>query len=177
MAIIACSECGGTVSDKAATCPHCGNPMAPPVEAKVTDDTTPEALMKKYGVSYDGNRYVFREHHYDKFDDALEFAKVRYLSNEPESVTGTAALVQSKPASKWWLVIVIPLLLFALLFVFGLMSKNDPAFQAKSSARRAIELCWDEQKRKSLDPGSQRFIAGACEKMERDFVQQYGVNP
>ena len=27
MALIECSECGGTVSDKAATCPHCGAPI------------------------------------------------------------------------------------------------------------------------------------------------------
>ena len=28
MALIRCSECGQTVSDKAATCPRCGNPIA-----------------------------------------------------------------------------------------------------------------------------------------------------
>lgn len=27
MALINCSECGGTVSDKAVSCPHCGNPI------------------------------------------------------------------------------------------------------------------------------------------------------
>ena len=30
MALIRCSECGQTVSDKAATCPRCGNPIAAP---------------------------------------------------------------------------------------------------------------------------------------------------
>lgn len=29
MALIECSECGGKVSDKAATCPHCGAPTIP----------------------------------------------------------------------------------------------------------------------------------------------------
>lgn len=28
MALIKCSECGGDVSDKAASCPHCGNPIS-----------------------------------------------------------------------------------------------------------------------------------------------------
>lgn len=28
MALINCSECGKEVSDKAAACPHCGNPIA-----------------------------------------------------------------------------------------------------------------------------------------------------
>jgi len=27
MALIACPECAREISDKAATCPHCGNPM------------------------------------------------------------------------------------------------------------------------------------------------------
>ena len=29
MALIKCPECGKEISDKAASCPHCGNPMAP----------------------------------------------------------------------------------------------------------------------------------------------------
>ena len=28
MALFRCSECGGTVSDRAASCPHCGAPTA-----------------------------------------------------------------------------------------------------------------------------------------------------
>lgn len=30
MALVACSECGKQISDRAATCLHCGNPIAPP---------------------------------------------------------------------------------------------------------------------------------------------------
>lgn len=33
MAIVNCSECNKEVSDKAATCPHCGNPMYSQPEA------------------------------------------------------------------------------------------------------------------------------------------------
>lgn len=32
MALINCSECGKEVSDKADSCPHCGNPMNQPIE-------------------------------------------------------------------------------------------------------------------------------------------------
>lgn len=32
MALINCSECGKEISDKAASCPHCGNPMNQPVQ-------------------------------------------------------------------------------------------------------------------------------------------------
>lgn len=61
--------------------------------------------------------------------------------------------------------------------LFGVIGANDHASQAKGNARRGIEACWDEQKRKSLAPGSQRFIAGACEKMENDFRQRFGHSP
>lgn len=36
MAIISCKECGGQVSDTAATCPHCGAAVAKPVAQIVT---------------------------------------------------------------------------------------------------------------------------------------------
>lgn len=61
--------------------------------------------------------------------------------------------------------------------VFAIVDANDPTSQAKASARNAIELCWSEQSRKSLTPGTQRFVAGACEQMERDFVQKYHARP
>jgi len=79
-----------------------------------------------------------------------------------------------KEVSNWWLIVVIPIGLFALLMIIGSLS-GPP--DEKSSKRRAISLCWDDQKRKSLSPGTQQFIAGACEKMESDFRQKYGVNP
>lgn len=39
MAIISCAECGGQVSDKAATCPHCGVVVAPIDAAKPLVET------------------------------------------------------------------------------------------------------------------------------------------
>ena len=32
MAVIKCLECGGTVPDKAESCPHCGAPVRPMLE-------------------------------------------------------------------------------------------------------------------------------------------------
>lgn len=32
MSLISCPECGKKISDKAAACPHCGNPMNPQVQ-------------------------------------------------------------------------------------------------------------------------------------------------
>jgi hypothetical protein len=43
--------------------------------------------------------------------------------------------------------------------------------------RRAIQLCWEDQAKKSNTPEVARFIAGACEKMERDFRAKYNASP
>jgi hypothetical protein len=43
--------------------------------------------------------------------------------------------------------------------------------------RRAIKLCWEDQAKKSNSPEAARFIAGACEKMERDFRAKYNASP
>jgi hypothetical protein len=58
-------------------------------------------------------------------------------------------------------------------------NRFDPptASEQKSMARQAIEACWEDQKRKSLDPAQQRFIAGACESMEAKFVAKFGYKP
>lgn len=60
---------------------------------------------------------------------------------------------------------------------FGALISNTPEGEERSRKRAAIELCWKEQERKSLAPGEARFIAGACETMERDFLQKFGVRP
>ena len=54
-----------------------------------------------------------------------------------------------------------------------LYNPNDP----KHNARAAIALCWTDQAKKSNDPATARFIAGACEKAEADFRTKYGVSP
>lgn len=46
MSLIKCSECGHQVSDKAAACPNCGNPMAIPAVSK--EVRTIQQTAKKY---------------------------------------------------------------------------------------------------------------------------------
>jgi hypothetical protein len=43
MALVPCAECGRQISDKAAACPHCGNPLspAPAAPAPVSVATAP----------------------------------------------------------------------------------------------------------------------------------------
>ena len=65
---------------------------------------------------------------------------------------------------------------FVLVAILGMLgSRSEPS--AKVLDRRAIAHCWEQQKRKSLEPGEQRFIAGACELLEREFRQKYGLAP
>lgn len=61
--------------------------------------------------------------------------------------------------------------------IFGASVGNSPEAKARMAAKDAIDLCWKEQARKSLTPGGQRFIAGACEKMEADYRTKFGRNP
>ena len=54
---------------------------------------------------------------------------------------------------------------------------NSPEAQAKAHDRDKISLCWSDQGKKSLDPGTARTVAGWCEKMEDDFKAKYGRAP
>lgn len=64
-----------------------------------------------------------------------------------------------------------------LFLVIGAMINNTPEGQARRKARDTIAYCWEQQGRKSLDPGSQRLVASACEKLEDDFVRKYNTRP
>lgn len=80
---------------------------------------------------------------------------------------------QSPPSSGrksniWKWLVGVPIGGFALLMIVGSCAGNTPEGRARSSQRAAIELCWQEQAKKSNDPATARFIAGTCEKMERD---------
>ncbi len=46
MALIKCTECGGTVSDKATTCPHCGAPVEVPQEESTYETNTDESVSE-----------------------------------------------------------------------------------------------------------------------------------
>ena len=65
----------------------------------------------------------------------------------------------------------------ALLFVLVVAMGQLFGDKEKSKARQVIEMCWDEQERKSLSAGEAQFIAGACERMEEDFLRKYGHKP
>lgn len=61
---------------------------------------------------------------------------------------------------------------FVVLLVFAAMPQTQ-----KGKDRQVIELCWQDQGRKSLDPGAARFVAGACEMLEQRFREVHGTEP
>lgn len=79
------------------------------------------------------------------------------------------------PKTKWWLW--VPLGLVVAFLGFGAVVGSSPEAQEKAQARSAIDLCWEEQKRKSFDARTQRFVAGACEMMETEFTKKHGHRP
>ena len=85
----------------------------------------------------------------------------------------------AKKKGSWlWLKLLfgVPVGAFVLMLIIGSCSPS-PATDNKSRDRGAIKLCWQEQSRKSLDPGSARFAASACEMMEREFRGRYNAQP
>jgi len=91
---------------------------------------------------------------------------------------GARRLVQEaapKKAVKWW--IAVPLGMLALFLFVAAFHRPTPEDREMDGTRAGIDLCWENQNRKSNDPGTARFIAGACERMEADFVTKYGRKP
>lgn len=62
-------------------------------------------------------------------------------------------------------------------FAIGFAGLNTPEGQERAKYRYAIELCWSDYEKKSLDPATKRFVAGACESMERKYEAQFGRKP
>jgi hypothetical protein len=80
----------------------------------------------------------------------------------------------AKKSSVWPYLLLAPLGFFVLMMIFA---ANDPASNAMTDARKSIDLCWQDQARKSLEPGSARFVASVCEMMEKDYLTKYGRAP
>jgi hypothetical protein len=97
------------------------------------------------------------------------------ISTTAKACPKCGAVVPKKRIWPW--IVGVPVGLFAVLMVWGTIIGNSPEGQAKAKARDTIAFCWQEQKRKSFDAGTQRFVAGACEQMEADFVRRFGHTP
>lgn len=96
----------------------------------------------------------------------------REISTKATACPGCGA---KRPKSKTWVWVLLGLPVVFL--AFGAFVGNTPDAKERSQARDAIALCWSEQGKKSNSAGGAQFIAGACELMERRFVEKYGVKP
>ncbi len=86
----------------------------------------------------------------------------------------------AKKQGSWlWLKLLlgIPVGLFVFMLLVGSCSQSSGPSDGKAQARDAIKACWEEQSRKSLDPGTARFVASTCEMMEREFRGKYNAQP
>jgi len=64
-----------------------------------------------------------------------------------------------------------------LFLAWAMLRTPSPEEKERGYASRAIDLCWQDQKRKSLPPDQARFIAGACEKMGNEYKTKFGRSP
>ena len=65
----------------------------------------------------------------------------------------------------------------ALFVLWALVRTPSPEEQAQRDSERAISSCWDQQGKKSLEPSAARLAAGACERMDSEYVAKYGRKP
>ena len=81
---------------------------------------------------------------------------------------------RSRGVGKW---VAIAAFLPVVMLALGFVSSRTPEGRERANGRAAIELCWKDQARKSLDPAAGRFAAGACEAMEERYRQRWGREP
>ena len=115
-------------------------------------------------------------------------AKAAYMrakvagSTPPSAAAAVEEPSAAKPRKKrllpWWgWVLLAPVIAIGGLMLIGALMPDNPERDARWRAQDAIKLCWSEQGRKSLDGATARFVAGACEKMERDYEAKWGRKP
>ncbi|MBL0390569.1 hypothetical protein JJ685_05375 [Ramlibacter monticola] len=68
-------------------------------------------------------------------------------------------------------------MLSALIYFGGSVPNLSSTDGGSEVDRRAIQLCWQDQARKSLEPSAARFVAATCEKLETEYMQKHGRRP
>lgn len=84
---------------------------------------------------------------------------------------------QKKPIGMASKILIGVIVIVVLFLAWGAKLSNTPVGKEKAAARDAIDLCWKNQERKSSTPQESGLVASACEMMENDFANKYGVRP
>lgn len=99
--------------------------------------------------------------------------KEKAMSGQPQSVPPVAAMPEKKKGMGVFPMLLIgAAVLFGIFLVIGATADDGPGSAIHDGL--AIDSCWGEHDRKSIAPAEKRFMAGACEKMEREFQERHG---
>lgn len=83
-----------------------------------------------------------------------------------------------KRGMPWWgWLLLSPFIIFGLMMVYQMIKPETADDRLKTSQRKTIEMCWQDQGQKSLAPGSARSVAGICEGLTRDYQAKWGSSP
>lgn len=97
------------------------------------------------------------------------------VSTEAKACPQCGAAPKKRRKSKAWLYALIGLPV--IFFTWAAVRTPSPEEDARWAAKESIELCWEQQKTKSFEPSTARFVASTCEMMEDEFRKKYGRNP
>lgn len=101
----------------------------------------------------------------------------REMSSKAKACPHCGAPKADNRPSAWPGLLSAAVVLVILVVLISANTEPDEASREKVGARRAIELCWKDQQRKSISPEDARSVAGVCEMMEKRFRDRYVVAP
>lgn len=164
----ACPFCAETIKAAAIVCKHCGRDLPQPKTQEQLD-------MERLGIVMDGDRYQWRGSFFRTPAAAIAYATdAQLLLGERMAPIADQDRPSGKPF-KWWLW--GPLGAVGAFLVWAMVRTPSPEEVQRRSDRFVIEQCWEDQKRKSLDPGAARFVAKMCENFEDEFRKKWRVSP